>query len=192
MQLDKDIAVWPGVLGADECQKLIDHYNNLEKLSLSYSRIQLGDAPSHRKSDRATFPLEEGSMRFTPDMSFINFFLERFWVCYNQYLDHYSVLGEVSKQQIRSLKIQKTLPGQGYHVWHFESDALERAGRICAWGLYLNTVEQGGETEWLYQGVRIPATQGTLVVWPAGYTHAHRGNPPLSGEKFLLTGWVEF
>jgi hypothetical protein len=56
----------------------------------------------------------------------------------------------------------------------------------------LNTVEQGGETEWLYQGVRIPATQGTLVVWPAGYTHAHRGNPPLSGEKFLLTGWVEF
>lgn len=90
------------------------------------------------------------------------------------------------------MKIQKTLPGEGYHQWHFESDSRERSGRVASWGLYLNTVEEGGETEWLYQSVRVPATKGTLAIWPAGYTHTHRGNPPLSNEKYLLTGWIEY
>jgi hypothetical protein len=192
MKLEKDIAVFDGIMRHEECQQIIEHFSKLEKLNLSFTRLDLRDAPGHKKSDRATFPLEERSMRFTPDMEFLNFFLERFWACYNQYLDHYSVLAEASKHQVRSMKIQKTLPGEGYHIWHFESDSLERAGRICAWGLYLNTVEQGGETEFLYQGVRIPAVEGTLVIWPAGFTHTHRGNPPLSGEKYLLTGWIEF
>lgn len=90
------------------------------------------------------------------------------------------------------MKIQKTLPSEGYHVWHFESDTIDHASRIITWGLYLNTVEQGGETEFLYQSLRIPAIEGTLVMWPATYTHVHRGNPPLSGEKYLLTGWIEY
>lgn len=192
MDLNKDIAVFDGVMTPEECQVLIDHYEKLAGLDLSYSRLQIGDAPGHKKSDRAVFVLEQQSLRFTPDTSFITYFMDRFWNCYNQYVEHYSVLSEASKHQVRMMKLQKTLPGQGYHVWHFESDSLERAGRVLSWGLYLNTIEQGGETEFLYQGVRIPATQGTLVIWPAGFTHTHRGNPPLSGEKYLLTGWVEF
>ncbi len=192
MDLNKDIAVFDGIMTAEECQVLIDHYETLARLDLSYSRLQIGDAPGHKKSDRAVFVLEQQSLRFTPDTSFITYFMDRFWNCYNQYVEHYSVLSEASKHQVRMMKLQKTLPGQGYHVWHFESDSLERAGRVLSWGLYLNTIEQGGETEFLYQGVRIPATQGTLVIWPAGFTHTHRGNPPLSGEKYLLTGWVEF
>ena len=192
MDLKKDIAVFDGVMTPEECQVLIDHYEAMAGLNLSYSRIQIGDAPSHKKNDRAVFVLEQQSLRFTPDTSFITYFMDRFWNCYNQYVEHYSILSEASKHQVRMMKLQKTLPGQGYHIWHFESDSLERAGRVLSWGLYLNTIEQGGETEFLYQGVRIPATQGTLVIWPAGFTHTHRGNPPLSGEKYLLTGWVEF
>jgi len=192
MDLNKDIAVFDGVMTPEECQVLIDHYEAMAGLNLSYSRVQIGDAPSHKKNDRAVFVLEQQSLRFTPDTSFITYFMDRFWNCYNQYVEHYSILSEASKHQVRMMKLQKTLPGQGYHIWHFESDSLERAGRVLSWGLYLNTIEQGGETEFLYQGVRIPATQGTLVIWPAGFTHTHRGNPPLSGEKYLLTGWVEF
>jgi hypothetical protein len=58
--------------------------------------------------------------------------------------------------------------------------------------MYLNDVEHGGETEFLYQKRRVSAKTGRVVIWPAGYTHVHRGNPPLSGEKYLLTGWLEF
>jgi hypothetical protein len=84
------------------------------------------------------------------------------------------------------------MPGQGYHVWHCEDMALEFRRRIGTYILYLNDVEEGGETELLYLNQRIKPTAGTLVLFPSGYIHAHRGNPPLSGVKYILTGWLEF
>jgi hypothetical protein len=192
MKIEKDIGIWHDVLTNEECAELVSHYETLTKLNLSFTRLELRDAIAHAKSDTAAFLLEETSLKVTPDQSFLNNFLRKFWTCYEQYAQKYSVLLDSEKKQIRSMKLQKTLPGEGYHMWHYESDSQDKASRICAWGIYLNTIEQGGETEFLYQGIRISATQGTLAIWPAGYTHTHRGNPPLSGEKYLLTGWVEF
>lgn len=192
MDLTEHIASFKNVLTHNECENLISHYNKLSELNLSFTRIDLNDAPNHKKADSAVFVLEDSSLRVTPDMSFINFFLDRVWLCYKDYVKKYSVLESASNHQIRSMKIQKTLPGEGYHVWHFESDTVYHSSRIITWSVYLNTVEQGGETEFLYQSLRIPAVEGTLVMWPATYTHVHRGNPPLSGEKYLLTGWIEY
>lgn len=192
MKIEKDIGIWENVLSPEECSALIDHYETLTKLNLTYSRLDLKDSTFHHKSDRAAFLLDTQSLKMTSDQSILGEFLRKFWICYEQYTQKYSILNDAAKHRIRSMKLQKTLTGEGYHVWHFESDSPERADRICAWGIYLNTVDQGGETEFLYQGIRIPAVQGTLALWPAGYTHTHRGNPPLAGEKYLLTGWVEY
>ena len=36
---------------------------------------------------------------------------------------------------------------------------------------------------------RVPAVEGRLIIFPAGFTHTHRGNPPLGQEKIILTTW---
>ena len=56
--------------------------------------------------------------------------------------------------------------------------------------IYLNDVEDGGETEFLYQRKRVKPVRNRAVIWPGSYTHLHRGNPPLSGTKYVLTGWM--
>ena len=192
MKLEKDIGIWENLLNSTECQGIIDRYEMLETLNLTYSRDQLRDAPAHKKHDKAAFLLGESALRVTTDQEFLHPVLSKFWICYEQYLRHYSVLGETGKHYIRSMKIQKTLPGQGYHLWHYESDCPEFADRICSWAFFLNDVTEGGETEFLYQGLRVPAKAGSLIIWPATYTHVHRGNPPLTETKYLLTGWVEW
>lgn len=89
-------------------------------------------------------------------------------------------------------KIQRTDPCGGFHEWHCEDmgkDIPTRSRRLV-WSLYLNDVEHGGETEFLYQRLRVVPEKGKLAVWPASYTHLHRGNPPLSGTKYIATGWL--
>ena len=57
--------------------------------------------------------------------------------------------------------------------------------------IYLNDGYGGGETEFLYQSLRIEPKMGKVIIFPAGWTHTHRGNPPIGGNKYILTSWVE-
>ena len=87
--------------------------------------------------------------------------------------------------------LQKTDPGEGYHRWHCEKTGLFN-NRDIAWMIYLNDVEEGGETEFLYQHLKVNPKKNMAVLWPGAWTHMHRGNPPISGSKFILTGWFVF
>ena len=69
------------------------------------------------------------------------------------------------------------------------NDQTKLDSRAIAWMIYLNDVEEGGETEFLYQQKRFKPTGNTALLWPGSWTHIHRGNPPLSGDKYILTGW---
>ena len=56
--------------------------------------------------------------------------------------------------------------------------------------IYLNDIEEGGETEYQYQLRRIKPTTGTVVMFPAGMTHVHKGNLVMGQEnKYIVTGW---
>jgi hypothetical protein len=90
------------------------------------------------------------------------------------------------------IKIQMTKPSQGYHVWHCENSSQIVKGRFLTWILYLNDVDEGGETEFIHLSERVKPKTGRLVIFPAGWTHTHRGNPPLSNIKYIATGWLEY
>jgi len=89
-------------------------------------------------------------------------------------------------------KIQKTKSGGGYHIWHCEDGAFLYRDRVLTWMIYLNDipVENGGATDFLHQNCSFQPTTGTMVLWPATYTHMHRG-AFLTGDipKYIATGW---
>ena len=109
------------------------------------------------------------------------------------YLQNYSEKFQgIANSASHEVKLQKTPIGGGYSVWHPEQGAGSTSTRCASWLVYLNDVEEGGETEFLYQKFRQKPVKGTLVVWPAGFTHIHRGNPPYSNEKYVITGWMSY
>ncbi len=84
----------------------------------------------------------------------------------------------------------------GYPYWH--SEVYPQAGhnealhRVLLFMFYLNDVEEGGETEFYYQQRKISPKQGTMVIAPGYFTHTHRGNKPISNDKYILTSWILF
>ncbi len=84
----------------------------------------------------------------------------------------------------------------GYHYWHSEiypqGTANEPLHREIALLYYLNDVEEGGETEFHYQQITAKPKAGTLVIFPAGFTHAHKGHVAISSDKFVITAWFMF
>jgi len=110
--------------------------------------------------------------------------------CFNEYIAKYD-LGDM-RLICYNFKVHKVKQGQGYHVWHHENDhSAQGDKRVLAWMTYLRVPEEGGETEFLNQSKRIEPVVGKTLIWPAYFTHLHRGNPPLKGEKYYVTGWFE-
>ena len=108
--------------------------------------------------------------------------------CFRDYLNKYPLLRK--SNYINSLTLlQRTEPTGGYHDFHTENLGWNNSSRSMAWMIYLNNVEEGGETEFLYIGKRIQARAGRLIIFPAGFTHAHRGNPPLGQTKYICSSW---
>ena len=57
---------------------------------------------------------------------------------------------------------------------------------------YLNDVTDGGETEFYHQQLKIKPKKGLTVIWPAGYTHVHRGITSNTETKYIATGWYGY
>jgi hypothetical protein len=112
--------------------------------------------------------------------------------CFLPYTKKYKLHSSfIHNLYLSAFKFQKTNPTEGYHLWHYEQ-AAEYPSRWGVYMIYLNDIEEGGETEFLEQKLRISPKSGTVCIFPGGYTHLHRGNPPLSQSKYVITGWIEY
>ncbi len=78
----------------------------------------------------------------------------------------------------------------GYKVFHHENSNPESSHRRLVYMLYLNNVPNGG-TEFKYQNIITEATKGDLIIWPAEFTHIHRGVISKTHEKYIATGWFK-
>ena len=106
----------------------------------------------------------------------------------DEYLQAFEVLGQ-RKFLLHDIKLKQIPAGGGFHAWHYETGALEVTARQFVVQLYLNDDFDGGETEFLYQQRREEAVAGDVIIFPASFTHTHRGNPPLGGTKYIATSW---
>ena len=108
----------------------------------------------------------------------------------DDYLKQFSTLNS-ERLLIYDTKIKKIPIGGGFHDWHYENSGLQVSARKLVIQLYLNTIEEGGETEFLYINKRVKSKQGRLIIFPAAFTHTHRGNPPIGQDKYIVSTWAK-
>lgn len=80
---------------------------------------------------------------------------------------------------------------QGYHMMHCDQGHnFPHIYRQSVCMFYLNDVHEGGETEFMHQKLKVKPQKGSLVIFPAFYTHIHKGCIPRSNDKYILNFWI--
>lgn len=115
------------------------------------------------------------------------------------YIKEYPFLQKMHKVEIENcnghplINLQRYEPNNFYSVEHFENDGRkETIFRSLVFMTYLNTIEEGGGTNFSMQNFTCKAEKGLTLIWPAYFTHPHIGVPATKDIKYIITGWYNF
>tara|TARA_B100001093_G_C26585636_1_gene909277 strand:+ start:111 stop:707 length:597 start_codon:yes stop_codon:yes gene_type:complete len=184
------IGVYDNYITEQDCDKAIKIFEDQNKFDNTINRIAFEKASILKKQDQQFFAVPGNMNIWWEELKSMIF---NFDIAWNHYQKNVGALEGYGQDTFHytQLKIQKTLPTEGYHVWHIEhGKGFEVEPRAFAYSIYLNDVKEGGETEFLHFSKRVKPKKGRIVIWPAAFPYLHRGNPPLSGEKYILTSWM--
>lgn len=194
-QCEDAIAVIEDVYPEGFCQHLIHEFER-NSSEWGLTRQQSENIEKHKKEDLHMF-LNGKNINFCDfeNNSTFDIYWDGLQKCFEMYCDDFTIL-KTHRLSCNNIKIQKTEKGGGYHLWHSEqAHGQGNNSRGITYMLYMNSLpnESCGETEFLYQQKRLQPKQNTMVIWPAAYTHVHRGNAVYGDiAKYVSTGWFYY
>ena len=179
------ISVYENLAPDKLCDRLIERFKELEETSSACLGEDANGGLVRRKD--ASFYFEISAPNLASE---VNVVLDQ---ALTLYTDKYPSIGH-HQFYSHCVKVQKTPPKGGFHHWHCEQSGRDGSlARILVWMIYLNDTPPGeGTTEFIEQGETIQPKKGSVVLFPASWTHTHRGNPVYTEDKFIATGWYYF
>ena len=123
-------------------------------------------------------------------------YLNEVQACIQLYVEQYPWAKMADLEVIEPFNIQHYAPGQAFSQPHCERVGSNKTTsfRHLTWMTYLNDVDEdnGGTTDFDYYKIKVKPECGKTLIWPAEWTHAHAGSILKKGEKYIITGWIDF
>lgn len=127
------------------------------------------------------------------DPAFQGFFIEQVRAALARYNADLGLTAEVPwRPRLADLRIKRYRADAGERFQpHFDACDAE-TGRYLVFLWYLNDVAEGGHTRFLDLDLEIAPRAGRLLVFPPYWMFLHAGLPPRSGDKYILSTYLEF
>ena len=192
--LDESTFIGGWYIDSQLCDEIIEYYNsNIKYAEAGGLGVNTEKEPNNHhinKDIKDSLDLMVGPKNF--DLCFRNYRRQLQTVLEN-YLNKYPWANKVFPFNItKDYNIQKYSKSGGFKEWHIENSQYSgNEKRHLVFMTYLNDVKNGG-TEFLHQNLTTPAEKGLTLIWPAGWTHPHKGQISSQKEKYIVTGWYEF
>jgi predicted 2-oxoglutarate/Fe(II)-dependent dioxygenase YbiX len=168
------------------CEKMIERF---EAQQAEQYQGRAGSAQQANESLKKTTDLVVSGKPHWQDVD--NNLFRSLALALQEFRAQFPYFANMQRFQDQGYNLQRYQAGEYYH-WHVDADHMALAARqlVALW--YLNDVEEGGETEFLYQQTSIRPKQGTLVLFPPFWTHEHRAKTVAKGVKYIATTWITF
>jgi hypothetical protein len=196
--MDRFILEIPNFLPPDLCKELIDRFKSiehtLERGTLTY--LVEDNKCAEFKKPNLQCDMSKHALFRDLDSELSN----RFTTACKMYLDHLNREFDHNKKplphtfvQLFSIKsmvdsgyaLHKISPGSTYE-WHIDSDPRSDEKSFIQFILYLNTLDEGGTTEFA-NGRKVKPEIGKLLIFPCSWTFPHSGNEVKCKDKFIIS-----
>ena len=126
-------------------------------------------------------------------LEFFSTYVEVLRACFQEYKKNWNFLQSWEKMYLGEFKIEKYLIS-GHHLsYHCDINNINSSHKVFSWAIYLNDFnEDEGSIDFLYQGFSIRPKKGSILIFPADWTHINRENVMKENEKFVLRGSFHF
>ena len=174
------------------CDKIVAFFQNNPQLQKK--GVTTENTVNEKVKKTTDITINPNSLKNNDHELFVNYF-NHLNECFLDYKEEFPFLKTfIKKISIGPFNIQKYLPGDHFSRLHSERTSVNTLQRLFAWMTYLNDVkeENGGSTDFDYYKIKVKPERGKTLIWPAEWTHAHYGSILKNGEKYIITGWIDF
>ena len=183
--LTQFIKTYKNALTPDQCQTLIAHFESKES---HWSPIILNDGSTDVKLDIKRVKQVRLSPEKESDKEADGILFDSIGTILQQYLE--SVNGHYPNAVRDSgYNLMKYEPNTDFCDWHTDATSGAIGNRVAAVVWYLNTISEGGATEFEW-GKKIQPKAGTAIIYPANWLYVHRAVAPVSSPKYVATTWM--
>ena len=118
------------------------------------------------------------------------------------------VFEDTTKRYIEELDLKNEFPGEyefeEYRIKKYENNGYDRfkdhvdvfdhesARRFLVGFLYLNDVEEGGETTFPKLDYSVKPKRGRILLFPPTWQYRHAGLPPVSSNKYIVGTYLHY
>ena len=170
------------------CDAVISYYDDGEKYTGEF--LQDPNIPYPEPTKRST------EVCIHPDSlkdKRVNLYMKALEKCVQLYLQDFDTLAPPEAYPLiitEPYNIQRYEAGEGYYDWHTEFAPFPPYNERClVFMTYLNDVPNAG-THFKYFDLTTKAEKGSTIIWPAYWTHFHRGQISQEHQKTIVTGWI--
>ena len=191
--MDSFILVYDDALSSSECDSLIEWFVVNDQMHKPGTiGIADEDGQTILTVDREIKHSTDIGISFDTDEHPNNILLPVLSDAIRYYIKQYPFMNKLYSFNLDELyNLQRYNPNEGYFEEHCENMMPEET-RVLAWTVYLNDVTDGGETLFTLYDEKLPAKRGRLVIFPAYWTHAHKGIVSPTQTKYIATGWFSY
>ena len=178
------VEIYDHALSQKECEILINQFEKSDDQSAGTTSG--GYKPEEKKCAQLSVNLNDRSVISTVVKPHLVSHIKQYNEKYRDYLYYTSTWNFYREALLQKYDGKE----DGYKIWHCEHNSEEPFNkRIMAWMFYLNDAKCGTE---FCNRPTIKAKEGRCVIWPAFWTHTHRGVIPNKGLKYIITGWISY
>ena len=184
------IGIYDNILSSQQCKEIIEW---VETQPLQRGRTRSRGKIVVNLKSKSSWDVPYTKTSF-PNKTFVDLIINNALAdCTPLYRKSHPDLDKIDSWDVyNNYNIQKYNPNEGYYTLHCENGGGKGIQRVLVWMIYLNTVTDKGGTYFSSYDKTIRAKEGRVVIWPAYWTHHHKGVVSKTQTKYIATGLYGF